>query len=552
MRASVLMLTCVIAVALASAQETPRPDGSSPPPGAALCIVEGTLVSALDGTAVRRMDVSLVGGTLPYGAGTDANGHFLFPAVDPGRYYLQAGGGRFPYQTYTQGKSRERGTALVLKPGDHVRGLLFRLTPGGVIAGTIYSEDGDPAVRAEVQILRVPRAGDLGEMQPVGGGQTDDLGQYRVFALPAGRYFVAASRGREWHPPHTNFGADAAGLPTFYPGTADLSLANPVDVGPGGEIDGIDVTLTEARGVRVRGRAFIEGMGPMPKRNFISLTPRKSRIPTSLYGNLGGETLDDKGDFELDGVPPGSYNLMSYSTNFKGANYFGSLPLDVTGVDIEGITLTLSRGTRLSGRLHTEHDAALDYSKLNIWLQPSDPGAMGGDSAQIKPDGTFVVENIYDGTYRLHVNGFPEEFYVKSAQLGGLDALGTDLTINHSQPPGLFDILLSKDGGRIDGTVLDEQKPVGGAIVTLVPNPPNRQREDLYGYKRTDDMGRFSLLGLPPGDYKLFAWPAEETVNWQDPEFLRTYEKSSTPVHVEEKKQQSVQLQLISPREEAQ
>ncbi len=551
MRACVLILACVAAVTLVRAQETPQTGGASPPPAAALCTIEGTMVNATDGTAVRRMGVSLEGGPQQYGAETDANGHFLISGIKPGRYFLQAGGGRFPQQFYGQTKARGRGKILTLKPGDHLRDISFRLIPGGVIAGTVYSEDGEPVIGANVQVLVAPRAGDQAEMQSARGGGTDDLGQYRIFGLTPGRYFVVAG-GQQWGPPRlANVPSEFVGLPTFYPGTTDWSQATPVDVTPGGELDGIDITLTQAHTVRVRGRAVVEGSGALPPRNFISLVPRNARVLFYLYGNLGVNTLDDKGNFELFGVPPGSYLLVSYWNN-DGATYFGSVPLDVTGADIDGITLTLSRGTKLAGRLRAEHGAPLDFSKLGVWLQPSDTAAMAGGSDQIKPDGTFVVENIYDGTYRLQVGGFPEEFYVKSATLGGLDALGTDLTINHSQPPGLLDIMLSKDGGRIDGTVVDDQKPVVGAIVTLIPNPPNRQRYDLYGSKHTDEMGRFSLLGLPPGDYKLFAWPGEETVNWQDPDYLRAYEKLGTPVHVEEKKQQTMQLQLISPREEPQ
>lgn len=55
----------------------------------------------------------------------------------------------------------------------------------------------------------------------------------------------------------------------------------------------------------------------------------------------------------------------------------------------------------------------------------------------------------------------------------------------------------------------------------------------------------------PPGDYKLFAWEQIEDEAFKDPEFLALYEARGTSVHVEEKKQQYLQLPLIPAEESA-
>jgi hypothetical protein len=150
------------------------------------------------------------------------------------------------------------------------------------------------------------------------------------------------------------------------------------------------------------------------------------------------------------------------------------------------------------------------------------------------------------------VNGFPEEYYIRSARLGGVDVLETGLNISHSQAAGQLEITLTLDGGRVDGTVLKEQKPFGGALVVLVPDPPLRNHEELYSFKRSDSLGRFSMLGLPPGDFKLFAWEPVYGVNFNDQDYIKLYEDHGTPAHIEEKRQQSVQLELIPAEEEPQ
>ncbi len=548
MRVGIWILTFAAAVTLALGQEVPDPGEQGRSPQAGLCTLEGTLVSATNGVAVRRMSLTLRGGSQSYGAESDGNGHFVFMGVMPGGYRLAAGGGRFPLQTYGDMRGRERGKILTCKPGEHLRDIAFRLTPGGVITGTIYNQDGDPVVGGKVRVLLAHRVGDQARVESAKGGGTDDRGQYRVFGLAPGHYFVVASGHEDGQ--DANAPSDLVELPTFFPDTADPSQASTVDVGPGGEVDDIDITLTQMRGARLRGRVALEGTGGIPRQSYVSLLPRSPRVPTGLYRNMGATTQDDQGNFQISDVPPGSYILMSYWSN-QNMTYFGSVPVDVTGTDMDGITLTLARGARITGRFRTEHGTPINFSALNVWLLPSNTAALAGGSARIRPDGAFVIDDIYDGAYQLHVAGFPEEYYVKSAQLGGLDALGTDVTINHSQPPGPLEILLSTDGGRIDGTVLNDDKPVPGATVALVPNPPNRDREDMYSHKQTDEMGRFSLMGLAPGDYKLFAWPGEAQVNWRDPDTLRIYEQSGTPVRIEEKKQEDIQLLLLAPQEEA-
>jgi hypothetical protein len=175
---------------------------------------------------------------------------------------------------------------------------------------------------------------------------------------------------------------------------------------------------------------------------------------------------------------------------------------------------------------------------------------VGGGTSQIKADGTFLVENVNDGNYRLQVLGFPRQYYVKSAREGGSDVLESGLTISRGQPPAHLEIVLSPDGGRVDGSVLHEQHPVSGAWVVLVPDPPHRDREEMFSMSTTDTYGHFSLLGLSPGDFKLFAWELVQGTNYADPDFFEAFEDRGTPVHIGEGQNQPVQLELITSEEQ--
>src|SRR5258708_8572099 len=83
----------------------------------------------------------------------------------------------------------------------------LRLIRGGVITGAVLEEDGEPLVRALVSVQRYQYVQGQRQLTPAGADQTDDRGQYRVFGLPPGDYYVSVSAaglgqggGRGFHP----------------------------------------------------------------------------------------------------------------------------------------------------------------------------------------------------------------------------------------------------------------------------------------------------------------------------------------------------------------
>ncbi len=321
-----------------------------------------------------------------------------------------------------------------------------------------------------------------------------------------------------------------------------------LEVQPGAEVSGIDVDLRQAHAVIVRGRVMVDGPAKSLRGVHVSLAPRVAAEGGYSLSSHGAPVQSDSGDFEIRGVPPGSYNLSAMWNDGKRQLY-GRVPVEVGNGNLDGVTLVLDSPITLAGRFRAEGSDQFDFTRLGLWLQPID-STMGGGSPQVKADGTFVVENVYDGDYRLRILGFPEQYYVKSAREGGSDVLESGLIISRSQPPAHLEIVLSPDGGRVDGSVLQEQHPVSGAWVVLVPDPPHREREEMYSMKPTDAFGHFSLLGLPRGDFKLFAWEPVQGTNYNDPDFLKAFEDRGTPVHIGEREQQTVQLEVITSEEQ--
>jgi len=94
-----------------------------------------------------------------------------------------------------------------------------------------------------------------------------------------------------------------------------------------------------------------------------------------------------------------------------------------------------------------------------------------------------------------------------------------------------------------DGPEKDE--PVADAVVVAVPEARFRSHPDRFRKALTDQSGHFTLRGLPPGDYTLFAWESVDGEAYYNAEFLKSYEGQGKALHVNEADRASVQLKTI-------
>ena len=144
----------------------------------------------------------------------------------------------------------------------------------------------------------------------------------------------------------------------------------------------------------------------------------------------------------------------------------------------------------------------------------------------------------------MAVNGLNNVLYIKEARLGQMDLLQPGFTLS---PPisGTMDITLGSNPGQLTGTVTDATlKPVSGVQAVLIPDQ-NRGRQDLYKTANTDQDGHFTLRGITPGDYRLFAWEDIEPFSYFDATILRQYEQQGKLVHIKEAASDSVDVKII-------
>ena len=530
-----LVLTCGLFAATcfgAAAQQQER------------CTVEGRVVKAGSGEPLSKAKIVLRktdARDISYSASTGESGRFLIPDVQPGRYRLSAERNGYLRMNYGQRRPNQAGTVLTLEPGQRAGNIVFNLIPFAVISGRVVDEDGEPLSHVRMMALRSTRENGRRELMPTTGAGTDDRGEYRIFGLPPGKYYVSAAPSPS---PGgiAQEGEDEQYVPFFYPGVTEPGQAAPLEVPPGTEINGVDFRLVRTRTVRVRGRVVTSVAGPRLERGIVVfLLPRGTMFSSrSLNAIIGPD-----GNFEIRGVGPGSYVLTAFQSD-RQRRLFARQPVDVGGSTIEGINLVLTPGLEVTGRVRFE-DGAGKVEGLRVLLQ-SRSGNVGGSGgvAPVKADGTFTFQNVAADDYRFSVLGLAEDSYPKAARLGGLDVLDRGVDLTRSDVPGALDVLLSSAGGHVEGTVLkDNQQAAAGATVVLVPDGERRSRPDLFRSASADDSGRFALRGIPPGDYRLLAWEDVESGAWLDADFLRDYERRGETLSISERSRLNPQLKVI-------
>jgi hypothetical protein len=81
----------------------------------------------------------------------------------------------------------------------------------------------------------------------------------------------------------------------------------------------------------------------------------------------------------------------------------------------------------------------------------------------------------------------------------------------------------------VSGMLQDSQhKPVPGARVFLIPDPPRRRNLLLYKTATTGTTGTFTIGGIAPGAYELIAWDSIPQGAEQNEEFIGRYDALGT------------------------
>ena len=572
------------------ARDRPRaPQGTS--------AIAGRVLAADSGRPVKRARVFVTGAVAGGGRGgnttiTDEQGRYSIASLAAGNYTVTASKAGFVDAVYGQRRPLQPGTPVQVAEGQAVASVDLRLTRGGVITGRVADEDGEPLARALVTVQRYQYVRGERQLTPAGGDQTDDRGQYRVFGLTPGDYYVSASasglseligrglqqlaagmggRGGRGAGPGALAGLAASAepeptgyAPTYYPGVVNAPEAGRIAVAPGQEVGGIDFQI------QLVALATVTGIVSGAEENvMVMLAPHEST--GGPLARLGGQVLTGRmqadGTFSITSVPPGRYVAIARSRGRGGEPRVGSQQLLVNGQNIEGVALALQPGVTLSGNITVESSgtpAPADYSVFRVDVPEVDPLPMGGGGGgrgggplggggRSEKNGTFTVPNLMPGLHYIRVTGGGVQgqgqaaWTVKSILVGGQDVTDGAIEIKPGQNVDNVNVVLTDRTTELSGTVRDARSNGVGAITVIAFSTEQehwRPQSRRITSARTDQAGAFRMRNLPPGDYFVVAVDDVEQGEWFDPAFLERVRPDATRVSVSEGEKKTQDLRL--------
>jgi hypothetical protein len=263
----------------------------------------------------------------------------------------------------------------------------------------------------------------------------------------------------------------------------------------------------------------------------LNLVPR---VQNGQQGGAGGTQVNADGTFEFRGVRPGAYFIFAQSRMpglQQQAQLTARVPVDVGSGDLQNIIVRLSPPLAVTGKIAPEReDTNLKLDSLRLNFAPATPGPGGGQARpDIAADGAFQAQ-LPANTYFVELTGAPQGYYLKTVKLAGREM--PDALLELSSTGGPVEVLLGADAGAISGRVTNARGDAAADVrVTVVP-ASGSPRRDLYKAANTAEDGSFTINGLPPGDYKVFAWETIEGNAWMDVDFRRPFESLSASAEV--------------------
>jgi Carboxypeptidase regulatory-like domain len=494
-----------------------------------------------------------------YTALSGADGSFRIEDVVPGRYRLFAE--RSGYQEIDKHRHRSEGRLLTFSAGQEVSDLTIRLQAAAVVEGRVSDEDGDPMPEAQVAVLRQTFVAGHRHWEQVRAERTNDLGQYRIPGLAAGDYFVSVTPPPDFrsliettaNTPEaaprsgaaSNKPAPVAYQTTYYPGARDRGQATSIQLRAGDEFP-VNFSLTPSPSLSIRG-----SVANLPDGTTAAIMLQSK----DLNLVLNGAEMHKDGSFEIRGVSPGDYTIVATVDNVK-VPMMARQSLQLAE-SVEGLRLSPQRGGTIQGRLRMEANGTGRSGPAQILLllcsSDGDDESVGvsmgigfSTLTKVSGDGSFEWKDVPPGLYSVQVSATSEmpDWFLKSVTAGGRDVLDSGFSVNGGATT--LDLVASANGAVAEGVASNQNNgPVADAVVVAVPELRLRGRPERYRKTVTDQSGRFTLRGLPSGDYTLIAWESVDGEAYYNSEFLKTYEGQGKALHLDQGRRVSVQLKTI-------
>ncbi len=570
--------------------QMPPPGGRQMKTGTGL--IKGRILAAETGNPVRRAQVRLSGqDVFPKSATTDNEGRFEFKDLPAGAFTINASKSGFVAVNYGQKRPFEPGKPIDLVEGQSVDNADITMPKGSVISGRILDEFGEPVADTIVNAMRSTWSNGKRRLQSTGRtATTNDLGQYRIYGLPPGDYYVSATlRGTQemvvsemaatmavrttsaigGGAPE---GPSSGYAPTYFPGTPNGNEAQKLVLALGQEAQNTDFGLFPVRLVRVRG-SVVTSEGRPAEGVMVSAAPRTANDSNPLFGASSSARTDANGNFTLTGVAPGDYTLNARTSQIftsssdgnsmsftmirssgpggggESSQESGSVPLTVSGDDMSNVIIVTTKGASATGRVVYDGGSKPTTNSIRISAAATDdtgPMTLVSGSSSVTPEGTFEIKGL-SGQRVFRVNNIPTGWVLKAVKVNGTDITDNGLEFKSAEAVTGVEVILTTKVTEVKGAVKVGNDSAMDYTVVIFSDEPEKWRVPTSRHiatGRPNQQGQFLVKNLPAGSYYAVALEYIPQGEWNDPEILDRLTSKATTFSIGEGEVKTLDLKL--------
>ncbi len=274
-------------------------------------------------------------------------------------------------------------------------------------------------------------------------------------------------------------------------------------------------------------------------------------------GQIGvryGSRIDWDGAFSIGNVPPGRYVLLARADDADAPEY-GSQPVAVTGDDLPDVSVIVSPGATVTGKvIFSASSQAPDYTQVRVIAAAMEQGVEGPSQTRVETDGTFTIRGVAAGPHLIRPQGQLRGWVLESVTVGGRDMTDTPIDVRTGQTLANVVVTFTDKISQITGTLTNAQgAPLVDYTVLAFPTDSSLWRPQARQIMtaRPDQTGKYTIRGLPAGEYYVVTVDPAEQGEWFEPSYLDEHRAGFRTRHLVGGRREDARLQdrqLKQPR----
>jgi hypothetical protein len=395
-----------------------------------------------------------------------------------------------------------------------------------VLTGEIFGDVSTPA-SFEVRAFSVSIHDGRARLEERCTTETKAGEKYTCPHLLAGRYVIAVRRVGPLemeagsHPAQSSSNAT-----TFYPGTVDIDSAIPVRVDRGSVVEA-DLALQS-----------------VPTFTITAMLPTDATQVSLTVSEGRGDGYDidlsslvrphrDSTKFSIVGLPRGTYHIRSQwlvnTSATSVAIHHAMVSASISANNIDDLRIADDSYTSVRGHILVDPDKVQLTGSLGGRILLVNVANSDEYGAAVGPAGDFTLRDVPAGTFAVRYEN-DGKTYVRSVTQDGRWSSGQRITIAGGHPNTLvIGVELSTEVATLKGFLRGWRgETVQGEVLV------QSDESACFYTARSDVNGAFSVTGLAPGDYSVYAWHNLEQIEYANPRVLERYKGNSRSVSVGE------------------